>query len=329
MKLKYATFFLFLSLKSIAQFAPAAGEPGTTAIPADSSIFVAWATGIEVERGWQYIVDESIGLAEVGEPEAALGMADGTEIVSLGDGGVATLTFDQPIRNGEGFDFAVFENSFDGLFLELAFVEVSSDGENFVRFPATSNTQTNEDIGTFGLIEATKLNNLAGKYQALFGTPFDLEELADAPDLDVDKITHVRLIDVVGSTDENYATYDQNGNPINDPFPTPFPSCGFDLDAVGVIHLGILDFIENADNQNVELNVFPNPVQNGQFLKVEISEDFNQKAILSLFDIFGKPMNVIFENNAFYIKNLAAGMYFIKGEIGEKLVSKKVLINDF
>jgi hypothetical protein len=326
MKVKYFTFLLFLSIKSMAQFAPPAGQVGTTAIPADTSIFVAWATGIEIERGWQFIVDESVGMAETGEPEFGLGMANSPEIVSLGDGGIATLTFDKPIRNGDGFDFAVFENSFDGQFLELAFVEVSSDGENFVRFPATSNTQTDEDIGTFGLIDATKINNLAGKYQALFGTPFDLEELTDAPELDLEKITHVRLIDVVGSTDTNYATYDQNGNAVNDPFPTPFPSSGFDLDAIGVIYENDLDFVENADNQEVALNVFPNPVQNEQFLQVKMVDGLYERMDLVLYDIFGKRVNANFENNAFYIENLAAGIYILKGEINKKMISKRIIV---
>ncbi|MFT4760939.1 MAG: hypothetical protein ACI9XO_001664 [Paraglaciecola sp.] len=329
MKTKYLTFLLFLSIKSFAQFAPPAGQIGTTAIAADSSIFVAWATGIELERGWQYIADESLGLAAVGEPEFGLGMANSPEVVSLGDGGIATLTFGKPIRNGEGFDFAVFENSFDGIFLELAFVEVSSDGENFVRFPATSETQSDEDIGSFGWIDAIKINNFAGKYEALFGTPFDLEELADELDLDIDKITHIRLIDVVGSTDEDYATYDQNDNAVNDPFPTPFPSSGFDLDAIGVIYENDLDFIENTDNQGFAINIFPNPVQNGQFLQVEMNADFNNKIGLALFDVFGKQLNVEFKNNAFYIENVAAGIYFIKGNINGKVVSKRVIISKF
>jgi len=56
-------------------------------------------------------------------------MPDGY-IVSLGDSGVADVTFAGAIYNGPGADFAVFENGFlnatnDSLaFLELAFVEV-------------------------------------------------------------------------------------------------------------------------------------------------------------------------------------------------------------
>ena len=58
--------------------------------------------------------------------------------VALGQGGTATLTFAQPITNGPGYDFAVFGNGFsDGHpeWVKPAFVEVSSDGVNFFRFP--------------------------------------------------------------------------------------------------------------------------------------------------------------------------------------------------
>ena len=33
-----------------------------------------------------------------------------------------------------------------------------------------------------------------------------------------------------------YCNYDNSNNKINDPWPTPFPSSGFDLDAIGVIN---------------------------------------------------------------------------------------------
>ena len=47
-------FILMLALVPTmlwAQFAPEAGVAGTTAMHADSSAFVAWATGCVVERG--------------------------------------------------------------------------------------------------------------------------------------------------------------------------------------------------------------------------------------------------------------------------------------
>ena len=89
-----------------------------------------------------------------------MGKAGDGAIVSLGDAGVAVLTFSTPIRNGQGPDFAVFENAFSNTFLELALVEVSSDGQNFVRFDAISNTDTTLQIGGFGHVDATNLEHV-------------------------------------------------------------------------------------------------------------------------------------------------------------------------
>jgi hypothetical protein len=242
-----------------AQFPPPAGEPGSTAIHRDSSIFKAWATGCEVVRGPQQIGIPSSELAEVGEAWMATGKAGLNPIVSLGDGGYAILTFDEPISNGLGFDFAVFENSFDGYFLELAHVEVSSDGINFVRFPSVSLTDTTEQIWSFGYVEAIHIHNLAGKYRFDFGTPFDLEDLKDSALVDINNITHVKIIDVIGSIDPELGSRDSRGVMINDPFPTPFPSGGLDLDAVGVLHH---QAPANTVNQSVfQVQLFPNPAQ--------------------------------------------------------------------
>ncbi|MGC8866029.1 MAG: T9SS type A sorting domain-containing protein [Bacteroidales bacterium] len=224
---------------SWAQYPPAAGQAGSTAVRNDSSIIVAWATHCEVVRGPMDISSPEGGLASFGTPESALGFAEGnpTGVVSLGDGGSATLTFDGLIYNGPGPDFVVFENGFSDNFLEIAFVEVSSNGEDFFRFPAVSLTDTTQQVGSFGTLDPTKLHNLAGKYRAGFGTPFDLEELRDIPGLDVNAISHVKIMDAIGCTQCPYATRDAQGHLINDPWPTPFPSSGFDLDGVGVIHL--------------------------------------------------------------------------------------------
>lgn len=182
-------------------YAPPAGEPNSTAIHMDDANFVGWAVGIIVERGYNDINNPNLGYASYGDDANALGKADGDPygVVSLGDGGVATLTFAYPITNGNSYDFAVFENAFDDAFLELAFVEVSSDGNNFFRFDSVSLTPTNVQVGSFGTLDATNLRNLAGKYRQGYGTPFDLEELKDVNSLlDVNSVTHVRIIDVVG-----------------------------------------------------------------------------------------------------------------------------------
>lgn len=219
-----------------AQFAPAAGKAGTTAIKSDSACFVSWANHCSVERGLRQINLPDSGYASAGLAENATGKALTKGIVSLGDGGSAVLTFNPPIRNGQGFDFAVFENAFNDSFLELAFVEVSSDSVNWARFPAVSLTQTQRQTGSFGATNPTLIHNLAGKYRSPYGTPFDINDVVHHSFINPDYIPFVRIIDVVGSIDSAVGSKDSMGNLVNDPFPTNFGSSGFDLDAVGVIN---------------------------------------------------------------------------------------------
>ena len=132
-------------------YAPAAGQIGTMAMHKDSSSFIAWATNCSVNRGYQQINDSTLGKASQGDSTDVYGKANGT-VVSLGDGGEAILNLYQSLHNGPGPDFAIFENGFNSSFLELAFVEVSSDGIHFFRFPANSETQDSIQIGTFGAV---------------------------------------------------------------------------------------------------------------------------------------------------------------------------------
>jgi hypothetical protein len=229
-----------------------AGQPGSTAIHYDDARIVSWGTAVgQVVRGPYDISDPESPLVNFGLPSAALGKANGFDpetgipltsedaVVSLGDGGSMTLLFARPITDGPSWDFAVFENSFDDTFLELAFVEVSSDGTHFVRFPNTSLTQTTTQVAQASAtngINATDIDGYAGKYRASWGTPFDLSILADSPGLDITQITAVRVVDVIGSIDPLYAQRDSAGRIINEPWPTPFRIGGFDLDAIGVIH---------------------------------------------------------------------------------------------
>jgi hypothetical protein len=262
--MRFLAYILLFPLFAAAQFAPAAGISGSTAIHKDSSLIVSWATHCVVERGWQDISDTLFGKVNAGETWMAIGQAGTQGVVSLGDGGSALVGFDRPIINGPGWDFVVFENGFSDTFLELAFVEVSSDGINYSRFPAQSHTQDTLQIDAFGAIQAQQVHNLAGKYRALWGTPFDLDEVPNNDFLDKNHITHLRIIDVVGSIQPLYATFDSEDRVINDPWPTPFPSSGFDLDAVGVIHQGVAS--KNEMNPN-PFAVYPNPTNNFLFLK--------------------------------------------------------------
>ncbi|MEM6317854.1 MAG: T9SS type A sorting domain-containing protein [Bacteroidota bacterium] len=289
MKLLLLFYLLLFYLSSAqAQFAPSAHQVGTTALSKDSSIFINWAIGATIERGPQNLADASTQTAAFGTADLAIGIAD-NQVVSLGDKGAITVTFNPPITNGEGADFAVFENGFatqDAFFLELAFVEVSSDGANFVRFPATSLTDTTIQIGTFDVLNPTQLHNLAGKYVANFGTPFDLAELADHTLLDISSITHVKVIDVGGSLVDSLASFDKDGRKINDPFPTPFPSGGFDLDAIGVIHEQTAVSSSEVIVKE-KINIYPNPMNQQQILTVELPFSPKDKYSIQLFTANG------------------------------------------
>jgi hypothetical protein len=148
--------------------------------------------------------------------------------------------FSDPIINGPSWDFAVFENAFNDTFLELAFVEVF-DGDTWARFPTNSLTQTTTQIDqanpTDNGVDPTDVDGFAGKYRASFGTPFDLSVLIGTPGLDLDHIVAVRVVDVVGSIDPDFARRDSFNRIINDPWPTPFNTGGFDLDAIGAFHV--------------------------------------------------------------------------------------------
>lgn len=316
----------FAATQAIAQsYAPPAGQTGTTAIHKDSSVFVAWATGIVVERGYvdagdTTILYENSNRASFGVPENALNMAEGTSgsVVSLGDGGKATLTFAQAIINGPGPDFAIFENGLSDTFLELAFVEVSSDGNNFVRFPSHSETQTITQIGSFGNVDCRYINNLAGKYRASYGTPFDLSDLPIEPLLDINNITHVRVIDVVGSIDPLVGSKDSYGNMVNDLYPTPFHSGGFDLDAIGVIHQKTLGVAENE----LTAKIYPNPTKG--FLNVEL----NAESRVSVYDLTGKLWleEVGVMKAELDLSGLNGGVYLVKMESVNQVLVKKVLL---
>jgi len=246
---------------SSGQYAPPPGFPGTTAIYQDSSAFYAWAKNCTVTRGFVNISDTNFvynnsNRASYGNVYMATGKPDGL-VLSLGDGGVATLTFDTVISDHIGWDFAVFENSFSNGFLELAYVEVSSDGVRFVRFPSVSLTQSQQQVGTFDTIDTRKINNLAGKYRLGYGTPFDLNQLSDSSGLDISHITHIRVIDVVGCLQDAYVRFDSQGHKLNDPWPTPFDTGGFDLDGVGLVHNALTSAGTSPEMPGISIN--PNP----------------------------------------------------------------------
>lgn len=257
-------------------------------------IFCGWATDVfsyqpapGVDYDWT-------------NPDKALGPATGNnlDIVSLGDldqdqidhgvpPGQITLFFSDPnhIRNVNGYDFVVFENGFvsnyntgggaiEGqMFSELGYVEVSSDGVNFAKFPTVSLTPGL--VGAYGTIEISNILNFVGKhpnaYGLCVGTPFNLSEIAEYQMVkdgivDINNISYVRIVDIPGSGDFNdvavehtdpntwpdWDYYDVN-HPIYDAWVT-WSSGGLDLEAIGVLEEqeysadinldGIVDFFD-------------------------------------------------------------------------------------
>ncbi len=315
MKFFLLFIFYFLVFSATAQYAPQAGLPGSGAISATSSVFVGWAAGCTVYRGFMDIANPSLGYASAGDSSLGTGPANGYT-VSLGDSGVAVLTFAHAIYNGTGPDFAVFENGFldpsndSGAFLELGFVEVSSDGINYTRFPATSLTQDQLQLNNDSYIYANNLNNLAGSYITMYGTPFDLQELAGTPGLDINNVTHVRIVDVVGSI-SGHSSFDAAHRIINDPYPTAYPTCGFDLDAVGVIN-------QVADNgvkqlvDNISVSVFPNPTTDNVYVSVkgQLPEGLSG-TFTSVTGVILQQCSFLNSMNILSVEQYPAGMYFL------------------
>jgi hypothetical protein len=223
-----------------------AGRPGVAgsdspAVAATAPSLVGWASAVA-----DYLPGADV-TATFQTPLNAVGPYT-TSVVSLGNGGSITLSFDTAITDGPGDDLAVFENGFYAdatsqlLFTELANVEVSSNGTDFVRFDSASRRST--PVGAFEFQDVRELGGLAGKDGGGWGTPFDLDSLRNAPavragTVDLAAITHVRIVDVVGADDypsagDRYP--DSFGRQLFDTF-RGTGSGGFDLRAIGVLNV--------------------------------------------------------------------------------------------
>jgi hypothetical protein len=308
-------FFFILLRAEGKSFDPPAGMPGSKAISHDSPLIKGWAGSVRsLERGLVNVSDPGSGFASSGTAGNTLGPAMENGVLSLGDGGSIVLGFPAPLSDGPGPDFAVFENGFSDGFLELAMVEVSSNGQDFFSFPCYSETQTMVQTGPFDTLDARNLSNLAGKYRAGFGTGFDLQELQGRPGLDVSQVLFIRIRDVVGSLDPVYGTADNLGRMINDPWPTPFESGGFDLDAVGVLHF----------QQSGLPLVWPSVLNPGASFSVMGRED---SVGFYLFEANGHRLMEIPAGNRQPVKLpdwIGPGVYFLKDQNGREC--RKILV---
>ncbi len=217
------------------------------AIPSSSPLFVEWADAIlPIGGGTYFATNGSSSISTTGYN--SLGDLSAAQIANGDSPGYITVTFPSGIRNGPGADFAVFENGFiypgdPYLFAELAYVDVSTNGVDFARFPSVSTNTTY--AGTFGPAFAgydmTNVHNLAGKHASGYGTPFDLDDLlldqfVQSNAVDLNNIQYLRLFDIPGSGDYT----DSLGNPILDNWMTT-GSGGFDFrlpagQGIGVLH---------------------------------------------------------------------------------------------
>jgi hypothetical protein len=187
---------------------------------------------------------------------------------------------------------------------------VSEDGVNFIRFPSESLTDTGFQTDNFGYIEPEKIYNLAGKHQAPYGTLFDLQEVG------LNQINYVRLIDVVGSVTDSFGTRDSKGRLINDPFPSPFPSCGFDLDAVAVVNGTLLKREELTLNQ---VKIYPSLAYCNESIKIENLEGFTAY-------VYNEQGDLINETQSSEVSFAQAGLYLIHVKVGQKTFTQKVVV---
>jgi hypothetical protein len=304
-------------------YAPNSETAGTDALHFTNNKFISWASDIKVIRGYQDIANKSLGTVNFGESINAIGMSN-KSVISLGDSGVANVSFEGYVLNKSGPDFAVFENSFNHEFLELAFVEVSKDGTNFIRFPASSETSSVTQVGSFDLLDATNINNLAGKYKVQYGTPFDLD------DIGMDSIRYIRIVDVVGSIDSTIGSKDAKGRMINDPYPTDFQNNGFytggfDLESVGLINYEGEIFLgaNELSEQKSRVRIYPNPAISDITITVE------KQSEIQIHDVNGKlwfSQRINFGSNSLDLNDLPRGLYSVS-VLNEKehFVSKLVL----
>ncbi|RKY26200.1 MAG: hypothetical protein DRP79_05350 [Planctomycetota bacterium] len=237
----------------------------------------AFATFVSPAQGLNFFAERYEGYPIDFLAQKALGGPTGkgewfgsTDACTLGNGGSIKLGFSDEKRvfNGAGPDFIVFENPFQILdteppydplglyFAELMFVEVSTDGEVFARFPMlTTNTEPIHADETDGL-DAAQYSGFAGIHPVYAnvdsnsidpfdpavagGDAFDLSDLSDHPNVtsglvDLNDIRWVRLVDITGDG----SVLDSEGNPIFDAYQyegDPIAINGADVDALSVIN---------------------------------------------------------------------------------------------
>lgn len=156
----------------------------------------------------------------LGPPQGAGKLKSSTHVLSIGQEGSITLEFvDNEVIDGKGPDLIVFENAFLAApgddpnygFFELAKVEVSFEGENWVEFPYDTGLRKG-CAGHRPVLANSKENKIdPTDPKKAGGDPFDLK------DVGLKVIRFVRITDIQSSGAKDGAA-------------------GFDLDAVAACH---------------------------------------------------------------------------------------------
>ena len=224
------------------------------AIPSNSPRFVEWANNISsLASGLTHFAPRgstTISLTDYN----SLGDLDAAQIANGDSPGFLTVTFPHGVTNGAGADFAIFENGFTfgspyGLFVDLAYVEVSTDGVQFARFPNLSlNTAPVQGSGAFAGYDMSNVWNLAGKHAQSFGTPFNLDDLVTnalvlSGEVRLNDIQYVKIVDIPG----NGAFKDSLGNGILDNWLTSGTG-GFDFRLPVGLGVGVLNAVPEANS---------------------------------------------------------------------------------
>jgi hypothetical protein len=229
-------------------------NPIDGAIPSNSPRLVEWANNISsLASGLTYFAPRgSTTISLTGYN--CLGDLNATQFANGDSPGFLTVTFPQGITNGLGADFAIFENGFtfgspNGLFVDLAYVEISTNGLAFARFPNLSlNTAPVQGSGAFAGYDMSNVWNLAGKHAQGFGTPFNLDDLlTDAlvlsGEVNLNNIQYVKLVDIPG----NGAFKDSLGNGILDNWLTSGTG-GFDFRLPVGLGVGVVNVVPEANS---------------------------------------------------------------------------------
>jgi hypothetical protein len=117
-------------------------------------------------------------------------------------------------------------------------------------------------------------------------------------------IVYVKLIDVCGSVNVDYASYDQFGHIINDPWPTPFPSSGFDLDAIAVLNAKYGLGIHESDAPH-SWTAYPNP------FKESIAMRGADMILFELLNSFGQVISTFNASESINTSTLTKGLYLL------------------